>query len=307
MENPMNDLNPEDRALLDLVRESHEPTDGDRGRVRRALVLRLGVGTGLAGTTTATSKVATAFAFTKMLAAVAVAGAIGGTGAVAYWATKPAPQPVAAVLSARTLEQKAPVPSDLRSAVLVPESSPVATSQSPIETPPRGALAIIPKSAPRMNEPAAARTTPTLSQVNDSTATLAVSPVSEVTTAVAPDSPLPAARENAPVPVEGTAPSTTAVLAPPTTLEAETRLVRAGVSALHAGDAARALALFDEHARTFPDGALAEERAAERVIALASLHRCEQARTAAAAFLREHPHSPLAGRVRERCVPASNP
>jgi outer membrane protein assembly factor BamD (BamD/ComL family) len=88
----------------------------------------------------------------------------------------------------------------------------------------------------------------------------------------------------------------------PTTLEAETRLVRAGVGALHAGDSVHALALFDEHARLYPTGALAEERAAERVIALGDLRRCDDARAAALAFLRDHPSSPLAARVRTACA-----
>ena len=51
----------------------------------------------------------------------------------------------------------------------------------------------------------------------------------------------------------------------PTTLEDETRLVRAGMAALRGGDPARALALFDDHAQSYPNGALAEERAAERI------------------------------------------
>jgi outer membrane protein assembly factor BamD (BamD/ComL family) len=93
----------------------------------------------------------------------------------------------------------------------------------------------------------------------------------------------------------------------PTTLEAETRLIQSGVRALHAGDGARALALFDEHARLFQAGALAEERAAERVAALGQLQRCDEARAAAAAFAREHPNSPLTARVRAVCVSPSNP
>jgi hypothetical protein len=48
MENTMNDLLPEDTALLDLARDGHEPTGSDRARVRAALIAKLGVGTGLA-------------------------------------------------------------------------------------------------------------------------------------------------------------------------------------------------------------------------------------------------------------------
>ena len=93
----------------------------------------------------------------------------------------------------------------------------------------------------------------------------------------------------------------------PSILESETRLVGAGVAALHAGDAARALKLLDQHAREYTHGILAEERAAERVAALCALGRGTEAREARAAFLREHLRSPLSARVRGLCGVPSNP
>jgi RNA polymerase sigma-70 factor (ECF subfamily) len=87
----------------------------------------------------------------------------------------------------------------------------------------------------------------------------------------------------------------------PTTLEAETRLARAGIAALRGGNPAGALDLFDEHARSYPNGALAEERAAERIAALCDLDRVDEANRAAAAFIREHPSSPLVARVSAGC------
>ena len=84
------------------------------------------------------------------------------------------------------------------------------------------------------------------------------------------------------------------------TLADEARLVHEGVAALRAGEASRALTLFDAHAALYPRGALAEERAAERVLALADLGRAAEARAAADEFLRAHPASPLAARVRAR-------
>jgi alpha-D-ribose 1-methylphosphonate 5-triphosphate synthase subunit PhnH len=93
----------------------------------------------------------------------------------------------------------------------------------------------------------------------------------------------------------------------PSILESETRLVGAGVAALHAGDAARALTLLDQHAREYPHGILAEERAAERVAALCALGRAAEARQAAAAFLRDHVRSPLSPHVRGLCGVLSNP
>jgi hypothetical protein len=84
------------------------------------------------------------------------------------------------------------------------------------------------------------------------------------------------------------------------TLADEARLVHEGVAALRAGEPGRALTLFDAHAALYPRGALAEERAAERVFALADLGRAAEARAAAEEFLRAHPASPLAARVRAR-------
>jgi outer membrane protein assembly factor BamD (BamD/ComL family) len=84
------------------------------------------------------------------------------------------------------------------------------------------------------------------------------------------------------------------------TLADEARLVHDGVAALRAGDPARALALFDAHGALYPGGALAEECAAERALALAELGRDDEARAAAHQFLSAHPTSPLAARLRER-------
>jgi outer membrane protein assembly factor BamD (BamD/ComL family) len=84
------------------------------------------------------------------------------------------------------------------------------------------------------------------------------------------------------------------------TLADEARLLHDGVAALRAGHPARALTLFDAHAALYPAGALVEERAAERALALADLGRTAEARVAAEDFLRGHPASPLAARLRER-------
>jgi hypothetical protein len=93
----------------------------------------------------------------------------------------------------------------------------------------------------------------------------------------------------------------------PLEVAAETRLVRQGLAALHAGDPARALALFDEHARSFPAGVLSEERAGERVIALCALGRVAEARAAARDFGTAYPHSPLVARIDPSCAAAPLP
>jgi hypothetical protein len=58
-------------------------------------------------------------------------------------------------------------------------------------------------------------------------------------------------------------------------------------------DFAAALAPLAEHARTFKDGHLAEEREALRVKTLAGLGRMDDARRAAAAFEARYPRSVL--------------
>ena len=78
----------------------------------------------------------------------------------------------------------------------------------------------------------------------------------------------------------------------------EARLVTDGVRARRSGRSACALSLLDAHARVFPDGVLAEERDAERALALAALGRTAEARTAATAFLRKYPASLLGARLR---------
>ena len=90
-------------------------------------------------------------------------------------------------------------------------------------------------------------------------------------------------------------------------LEDETHLVGSGAAALRDGKAAAALVLLDEHARLYPHGILAEERAAERVLALCALGRGLDAKIDADRFLRDRPGSPLAARVRTSCAGNTSP
>jgi len=93
------------------------------------------------------------------------------------------------------------------------------------------------------------------------------------------------------------APSPTAET--PSPLIEETRLLREAERALGAGNAARATALLDEHAARFPNGQLAPERAAERMVI-----QCQSGKAGVAAgelFLSEHPGSPLGARIKQAC------
>jgi hypothetical protein len=84
----------------------------------------------------------------------------------------------------------------------------------------------------------------------------------------------------------------------PTDADEELRLVGAAQRAL-SRDPTRALALVREHARRFPDGALAEERDALFVSALWETGRKDEARTLARRFTQEHPGSTYVARMRE--------
>lgn len=84
-------------------------------------------------------------------------------------------------------------------------------------------------------------------------------------------------------------------------LAAEAALLQRAQTAHAAGDDVAALGLLDQHAREYADGALAQERAALRVVALCAAGREDEGRAAAASFLRAHPGSVLAERVRGAC------
>lgn len=106
--------------------------------------------------------------------------------------------------------------------------------------------------------------------------------------------PIPA-RSHPPVP-------TASAVVEGSTLERETRLIAGADSALRDGDAARALALLDEHARLFPQGWLASDRAGERVLVLCGLGQHEHAIREAEAFLRGRAPSPLTRRIAGSCA-----
>jgi hypothetical protein len=275
MEKPMTDLLPEDQALLDAARDGHEPTKRDRSRVRAALITQLGVGAGL---TVAANTSAAAIgpaglaaasggvaAAAKGLAAIAIVAVLGGGGVAAYWVARAPAAPVITRPLATALGP-APVIATVRAA----EPAPPSAYAAPIE--------------PVRAEPSRPAAAPSRRGASGS------SPG-------APDS----------TPRAGGFP--TEPSGPPqhmsTMLENETRLIRGGIAALHAGDAAGALALFDEHARRYPSGTLAEERDAERVTALCDLRRNAEAAAEAAAFLQSHPRSTLASRVGAVCAPTN--
>jgi outer membrane protein assembly factor BamD (BamD/ComL family) len=84
----------------------------------------------------------------------------------------------------------------------------------------------------------------------------------------------------------------------------EVMLLRDANEHLRRDQPLRALSALAEHARRFPRGALAALRIAVRIQALCALGKQRQAADEAESFLRAHPGSPYAPRVRSGCSPA---
>lgn len=89
-------------------------------------------------------------------------------------------------------------------------------------------------------------------------------------------------------------------LAPADALRQELALIRRAREAIAAGRHADADAALAEHARSFPAGALAPERAAYEAIVACHLHRGD-ATSRAREFARAHPTATLLGEVKAAC------
>lgn len=86
------------------------------------------------------------------------------------------------------------------------------------------------------------------------------------------------------------------------TLAAEMALLSKGQRALKRGDAKAALGYFDQHAREYAEGELADERRVQRAEALCALGRDDEARGEAQRFVKQRPNSPLRGKASRICV-----
>ena len=89
--------------------------------------------------------------------------------------------------------------------------------------------------------------------------------------------------------------------APESTIAAESSTIAEARRALSGGEAARAIALLDEHATKFPNGMMTVEARALRVRASCAVGRTDEARRMAAALAAEFPDSPSAAGVRDAC------
>jgi hypothetical protein len=126
-------------------------------------------------------------------------------------------------------------------------------------------------------------------------------------------SPVARAAVRAPVPVPvpvpasspavaAQAPAAVASVSVHDSLHEETDLLVRAQRELGGGRPDGALALLDEHERRFPQGSLAQERAAARVLSLCRAGRALEARAHAQRFLEAAPRSPVAPRIRRSCA-----
>ena len=97
------------------------------------------------------------------------------------------------------------------------------------------------------------------------------------------------------------APSTEPTLAT-TQATGELALIRQALTSLRDRDASGAVALLDQHAARYPNGAFATERRGLHVVALCASGNLRDGRAEQAEFLRQAGSSPIAPRVRRACA-----
>jgi hypothetical protein len=276
-------LGPDARSILEAGREGDNPTSADRARVKRALMRSIAAGTAIGATSAATSAGATGGG------AIAVGAAVKAT-SIGLGMKLLGVGLLALIVGGGVMLYRASAPDPAATPASLPDTAP-ATVAIDTAAPAAVAPANVAPAQPRLADPAAAAPPGEIAAVEKPRAV------------PSPSAPRVVAREPVDRPEEApvaAAPVAAAIAAPEEDpLAAETRRLREAHGALQAGDAQKALALLGEQG-----GQLGEERAAARVLALCQLGRVAESEAARAAFLREHPRSPLADRVRGGCAPA---
>jgi len=318
----IDELSSDARALIEGARGGDEPTSADRARVRRAVMAAIAAGAGAAtagaassaaaasGTSAATTTTATGTTATgaagaaaggtaaasgataglatsvKLAAALMVAGAVGGTVAVAPWEPDEASTShVAQAVEARTANGARPAerldpssPAPTPEAAESPEPEPARLETAALET------AALETAALETGEPSPEATQPPAPSHARRAPRASPAPPATVSPAGEPEAAEPEAAPSA------------------SSLAAEVALLRRAQAAINQGDADAALRILAEHASQHPSGVMAAEREAARVVALCRAGREAEARAASARFLRAHPQSPLRARVQSACA-----
>jgi hypothetical protein len=261
----------DDPDLSELGRATLESaaSDGPDGERRRAVARRLGIAVGL---TTLAAGEASAVAWWKV---VVVALAVGGGGVAVVKSLSGEPSQTVVAVPAESRLQT----SDFR--LQTPEAERTQTEQPVVIPPP-----VVPApAAVTTAHHAVTRVPPPAPKAPQSEVRSLKSEVPAPQAPVVDDPPPAAAAPPAAAPLDARR------------LAAEVALLDKARAAL-ASDPAAALEALDEHARSFPDGALLAEADLVRIEALLATGRRSDATALANSFLSRYPRSPLAKRVR---------
>ncbi|HET9955866.1 MAG TPA: tetratricopeptide repeat protein [Polyangiaceae bacterium] len=314
----MKDLSRDARALLERTRPTHEPKPEDRARVRRALASHAAgaaAATSLVGHAKAAAGGAGAAKAASVPAAVLpwlLGGVIAGSASAGYFRlASPSlseTQPGVAASSSRASanperrdergsERSArpvdlePAPGGVTEGLISPFSAgSTASAPPPLRAPERG-VALVGSKDTEAHRPALPPNNAVVPPHMDLGA-----PGSQGGT---PTTGLTAG-ESQSGSVAG--PGAVASVSAGSDLSEEARALAEAQRALSRGAPRVALSLLAEQSQAFPTGALREERAAARIFALCASGDAARARSEAARFLRNSPHSPLAARVRAACA-----
>jgi hypothetical protein len=315
----MNELNSKARALVDATQFADEPSAADCERIHAAISARIAVGVAVGTVAILGTEGAAASVIATPAANAVVGGAMAGASVVAV----PTLQgivtaggtagPGAAALgitSGSAIAAKVGVwvfAIGLTSGAVGLVADHVIHSRSPaIE-------ATASSAAPYLGTQADGTTSPARRGPDPSPTPRAVSsppndPQSAPRVQTAPSARGPGARAAAPA--VGLGPAGAQVEEPSVStpmLDAELALVRRAHTALIEGHAEEALAALDEHASRFPDGVLAEDRAAQRIFALCALGRSGAAQEEGRRFVSSHPQSPHVAAIRGSCAFVADP
>lgn len=270
------ELSQEARRLLATARASYSPEEPRIASVRAAIDAQIAAPVvsgseahlpGGAGTA-AGAAASPGLVGLGLVTAVLVAGGA----ALVVWRHQPAPT-LAVQVATAVPALAVPAPAVAAAAKQAPEPSP---------------------SLPTVNAEALPTAAPSSAQPPSALAAQARSPLRAHPSRKEAQAPAPV--ENAPAAQAG----------PDDSLARETSLLRSARAALDAGDAERALALLGRHAQLWPEGVLAEERLATKVLALCALGRVAQARETAGELESLAPASPHLARVRSSCARRSS-
>ena len=322
----MSELSPETEDLLARGREGAPLSNTRRDELKGAVLAKIALGAGVAGSALTTTSAAAWTAMTKMIG-VAVLAVVVGTGAVGVvkYQQHERQSKLAAAQPLMNSTTDAPPSSSANHSVnqadlatLTTSATTIAANQPP-SSPENNSQPSLPATAPRTSETSSPSMPPSSPRAangrNDSSAP--PTSAADVATTSAPavgsaNAPSVAGNSRAAAnsAVNGSSPNVgstsgtnAAPLAAPrsSSLEEETALLRAAHEALDGGDPARALSLLDQHAARFPASALEPERSAERVFAFCAEGKIADAQAAATSFIAAHPSGPLAARVGASC------